>query len=294
MLFRDQTLFQLPFLRIGAFSPALVSILLSSFEHSEKSKKNGKRAITFLITWMISSIHFTFYLIHIEGIELRFPMLLISIITAVLPAYVMSGIFSGNKSIREHLTTIIYPTGHFGWHLVGLILIPVVLSMDALLNLILGNQPGEVEYTLNNRTIPGFLGVLCLIFIAQSLQAGGLSEEPGWRGYALRNLQTRFSPLVSGTLVGFGWGFWHFPVYLSHFSTISVWMVLYQCFQLGIVFTWIYNRTKGSLLAVILLHASWNTCTQFIPKTYIFDVLMGFFMVFIILWDRMWRIHSSG
>jgi membrane protease YdiL (CAAX protease family) len=293
LLFRDNFLLQIPFLRFGAFSPALVSILLCSLENSEKSESSGKKSIAFLVTWAIAVFHFIIYLVYIEGIRPTFISMIISVFTAILPAYTLSGIFSGNKNLREHLSTILYPVGNLVWYIIALILIPVLLSLDAFINHILGNQPGEADYTLNDHTIPGFIGIFLLILIAQSLQAGGLSEEPGWRGYALRNLQTRFSPLVAGTMVGFGWGFWHLPVYIPQFSTTSIWMILYTCFQLGIVFTWIYNRTKGSLLSVIILHAAWNTFTQFIPKTVVFDILVSVFLLFVILWDKMWKPYRA-
>ena len=34
-------------------------------------------------------------------------------------------------------------------------------------------------------------------------------EELGWRGFARPALEKRFSPLVSGLLVGLMWGAWH-------------------------------------------------------------------------------------
>jgi membrane protease YdiL (CAAX protease family) len=41
---------------------------------------------------------------------------------------------------------------------------------------------------------------------------GGVSEEPGWRGFLLPRLQDRFSPLVASLLVWFPWALWHAPL----------------------------------------------------------------------------------
>ncbi len=43
---------------------------------------------------------------------------------------------------------------------------------------------------------------------------GPLSEEIGWRGYALERLQTKWNALVSGLIVGLVWGLSAFAVIL--------------------------------------------------------------------------------
>jgi membrane protease YdiL (CAAX protease family) len=40
-----------------------------------------------------------------------------------------------------------------------------------------------------------------------------LSEELGWRGYALDALQARWSALASSLVVGFFWSMWHVPLF---------------------------------------------------------------------------------
>ena len=51
----------------------------------------------------------------------------------------------------------------------------------------------------------GLFGVLLLIFV------GALGEETGWRGYALPQLQRRFSPLTSSLILAVVWFGWHLP-----------------------------------------------------------------------------------
>ena len=51
----------------------------------------------------------------------------------------------------------------------------------------------------------GLAGVLLIIF------AGAVGEETGWRGYALPQLQRRFSPLASSLILAGLWFGWHLP-----------------------------------------------------------------------------------
>ncbi|HBH24843.1 MAG TPA: hypothetical protein DDY13_15660 [Cytophagales bacterium] len=289
LLFPGNFLLQLPLMRIGAFAPALISIFMCSLKNSAESNKTKKRWLTFVIVWIIASLHFYFYLIHIENTETGIKLILITIVTSVLPAFVLSNIFSKKTAIQEHLSTIFYPKGKLFWYIIAFLIIPFLLSLDVLINYIIGNEIGSPEYNFNEYANIKLFFYLFLIIITQSLQTGGLSEEPGWRGYAQKELQKKYSPLIVGIMIGLAWGIWHFPIYLSQITSMSLWMIVLGCIQIGLTFTWIYNRTKGSLLAVIILHASWNTFTHFIPKSSIFDIVMGIFLLIVICTSKMWK-----
>ena len=88
----------------------------------------------------------------------------------------------------------------------------------------------------------------------------GLGEEFGWRGLALPRLQERWGPLGASALVGFMWFAWHLPVgwgSSDRFAANVVFMVgvTAACF----FYTWLFNRTGGSVLLVALLHTMENT-----------------------------------
>jgi uncharacterized protein len=51
--------------------------------------------------------------------------------------------------------------------------------------------------------------------VAVFLLGGPLGEEPGWRGFVLPRLQPRFGPLGGTLLLGFLWGCWHLPEFLT-------------------------------------------------------------------------------
>ncbi len=91
-------------------------------------------------------------------------------------------------------------------------------------------------------------------------------EEPGWRGFALTRLQERYHPLVASVIVGFMHGLWHLPVFLmvsgpvalGPFNLAGFAVNTAMVIVLTILWTWVFNKAKGSILIAVLLHASLN------------------------------------
>lgn len=111
---------------------------------------------------------------------------------------------------------------------------------------------------------PVFL-MLGAILVSTWVQAG---EEVGWRGYALPRLATHLGLGGASVVLGVIWALWHlplffligsgsdgqsFPIYLLHVTALSVAM------------SWLYWRAQGSLLLVMLMHASVNNTTGIVP-----------------------------
>jgi membrane protease YdiL (CAAX protease family) len=130
---------------------------------------------------------------------------------------------------------------------------------------------------------------------------GGGLEEPGWRGFALLRLQSRWSPLVASVILGLLWASWHDPEY---FTSPGMWGgpgafagILYRLVwnvPLAIIFTWLYNRSgRSRLLTLIVLHASFNTTTLLVPMSFQAGALlmgtMWAIALVCIVAGRMWR-----
>jgi membrane protease YdiL (CAAX protease family) len=104
----------------------------------------------------------------------------------------------------------------------------------------------------------GLVGVLLLITFV-----GALGEETGWRGYALPQLQRRFSPLTSSLIIAVLWFGWHLPQFFVIATYRDFGPVQYVGMFLGltcgaVVLTWLYNRSGGSILLVIVWHGLYN------------------------------------
>jgi len=87
----------------------------------------------------------------------------------------------------------------------------------------------------------------------------GLGEEPGWRGFALPQLQTKHSPLIASLILAPIWALWHLPLVGNEFPLPIVAPFVLSVFGGTFMLTWVFNGTRGSVLLPMLFHATLNT-----------------------------------
>ena len=138
-----------------------------------------------------------------------------------------------------------------GWYAVALCL-PVVLAGTAtVLNVLLGAEaPSAAE--INAWT--GLFATFAIVLLVPGF--GGAWEEPGWRGYAVPRLQSRRSALVASLILGALIAGWHLPLMVAgqvHYSDIVL------IFAGTIVYNWVFNNARGSVLIIMVMHAVNNT-----------------------------------
>ena len=110
-----------------------------------------------------------------------------------------------------------------------------------------------------------------MLFPLTLLIGGPLGEEIGWRGYALPRLQARRSALSASLIIGVIWALWHLPLWLTGAPgrTPSLYAAfVVSVIALSVILTWVYNSSGGSLLVVVLIHATVN-----LPMTLSIDQL---------------------
>ena len=104
------------------------------------------------------------------------------------------------------------------------------------------------------------------IVVSTWVQAG---EEIGWRGYALPRLSLRIGTAPASVVLGVIWASWHLPLFFVPGSDIlgqSFPLYLLQVTALSVAAAWLYCRTDGSLLLVMLLHAAVNNTKDIVPS----------------------------
>jgi len=148
------------------------------------------------------------------------------------------------------------------WYLVIFLFVPILNGLAALLDVLTGGTGATWgEATLNFLANPASI-ILSILFATLF----PFIEELGWRGYLLDRLQEKYTALASSLILGILWSLWHLPTFFirdSYQSSLGIgtpafWLFFAGIVPLTFVFTWIYNNTNRSTLAVILFHAMVN------------------------------------
>lgn len=132
------------------------------------------------------------------------------------------------------------------WYLVAPAIMIAFQFGGVWLNLLLGATLHPVEWS----TL--WPSLIMLVFL------GGQWEEPGWTAYALPKLQESFAgrPLLASAILGSLRAIWHLPLVFS--GAIPWYDVVFLSFAFQFMISWLYNRTNGSALIVILFHFTSN------------------------------------
>jgi membrane protease YdiL (CAAX protease family) len=113
--------------------------------------------------------------------------------------------------------------------------------------------------------------------------SGAFGEELGWRGYALPRVQARLSALSAALIIGVIQTAWHLPLFMTDRSTPPVPLIV-GYMGLGILATWVFNNTAGSVLMTMVLHASFNTNAAFFGEMFAGADLMRMSWLLAALW----------
>jgi membrane protease YdiL (CAAX protease family) len=98
-----------------------------------------------------------------------------------------------------------------------------------------------------------------LMLLLPLLILGPISEELGWRGYALERLQSRWNALTSSLILGVIWSLWHLPLFYIVGTSQYLYDISFLGFMLGttiisVLYTWVYNNTGGSIWSAVFFH----------------------------------------
>ena len=164
----------------------------------------------------------------------------------LLAALIVIPITQGRAGLRAWAASLL--KWRVGWHwYVVAIGIPLIVGLGAAML----NTGFGAPFQLAQLSLWSMLQVFAIRLINPG--DGPLGEEPGWRGYALPSLQARRSPLAAALMIGLLAAGWHLPIiFVGAASPFE----LLAPFSLGIVSSWVYNRTGGSLLLSLIFHAA--------------------------------------
>jgi membrane protease YdiL (CAAX protease family) len=179
----------------------------------------------------------------------------------------MTWVTLGKDAAVTFIKRILIWRVNWKWWLVALLLLPALQFASVFLTSWLTRVPVDFSHPMIRDVVPLDAPLLALVvpwLIFEILTNG---EEWGWRGYVLPRLQARFNALTSSLILGAIWTFWHLPKFFGTGLNGNQSIVWYTLFTLAatVLYTWLYNNTRGSLLLVILFHATQNTAGMLLP-----------------------------
>jgi membrane protease YdiL (CAAX protease family) len=214
-------------------------------------------ALSYAIAWTV------WILIGILAPDLLTTLSLVGAWAPTLSAILLTGIISGKAGIRELLRRGLHWRVGIQWYAIVLFGIALIGVAAIALHVSLG---GTVPQSTLPEGIPTnqLYVFLPIIYLTNIFVGGPIAEEFGWRGFALPKLQARIGALSAGLVIGVVWGLWHLPFFIFPEGALVIGNIPFVWYlplvtAWSVLFTWIYNNTKGSVLMMILFHAAINT-----------------------------------
>lgn len=215
--------------------------------------------LTFLVTW---SVWFAAAALAAPGntgfFGGRGPVFLLGVFAPALVALALTAQAEGRTGVTRLLARI----GHWQvgarWYALAIGYFAVIKLAAALVHRIVTDEWPPFGDT-----------PVALIALAIAVSTWGQAgEEVGWRGYALPRLAQYFGLGGASLVLGLVWAVWHLPLFVlpnSGSTGQSFPAYLLQVMAMSVVVAFLYWRTDGSLLLVMLMHASVNNTTGIVP-----------------------------
>jgi len=247
--------------------------------------------LTFAFTWAVFLLASAASRVNLLPPFPESPTILIAYVATYSPtivAFLLTFAYAGKRGVKQLISRA------FGrraliekkiWYLPTIFLWPAISGLALILTIPFGGSMPETSLFFQPLFIP-------LVFLV-SLLSAPMAEEFGWRGYALDRLQARWNALFSSLILGIIWGGWHLPSYLvsgtSQFQNLQKYGMIELVFFFmaiigtSILFTWVYNNTKGSLLIMIIFHTFTNFSLALFPQQLQIGALPIARLVYVIL-----------
>jgi hypothetical protein len=97
-------------------------------------------------------------------------------------------------------------------------------------------------------------------------------------------MQKRWGPLGASFILGLLWAVWHFhPANFAILRPVAPFFIL-NVVGTTVIYTWLFNRTGGSLLVAVLFHMTLNVAEWVVPVGLFEGDTTSLFIQSIVLW----------
>lgn len=164
----------------------------------------------------------------------------------------------GRREFLILLTQMIAWRGRLRWLTLALLGPAGILVAALAAEWAMGGVPSNAAAALTSREFPEWSAAGFLVY---NILTFGYGEETGWRGYALPTLHRTHSAIAATLVVTAGWAVWHAPLFLYRpgyvaMSPLDIMGWLASLTTGSILLTWLYCKSRRSVLAAALFHAS--------------------------------------
>ena len=171
-----------------------------------------------------------------------------------LAALIVLGLTEGRSGVKTLLSRMVRWRVGPQWYLIALGLPLLMRGLASYLVVLLGAPAPSAEQ------LAGWTSIFSIFAIALLVPGfGGAWEEPGWRGYAVPQLETRWSRLWALLPLWLIIVVWHLPLFLIGDGGLPD---VVNMISGVIVFNWLYHRSGNSVLLVMIIHAMNNTANE--------------------------------
>jgi hypothetical protein len=231
-------------------------------------------ALTFGLTWGLGACFALFpaQLTAVFGkVSVTNPLFMLAVYAPSISAIVVTGLIDGAAGIRRLVVGFLRWRIGIQWYLAILVGIPMLSVIAILVNAAITQTPLGIDhwyqlFLIGDAAGTGGLWSVALVILGSFFaDPGPFGEELGWRGFALPRLLDGRSALVAGVILGIIWGVWHLPAFLiggTPQNSMSFPLFLIGAVGISVLMTWAFKGTGGSVLSAVLIHWTFNTCSD--------------------------------
>ena len=195
----------------------------------------------------------------------------------------LTGLLSGRAGFRDLLARMTRWRVGARWYAVALLTAPLVFTAVLLALSLTSSEFLPRIFTAGDKA--------SLVLMGLAVGVDAIFEELGWTGFATPRMRLRYGVLATGLFVGVLWQAWHLfqGYWASGVTTGEVSMTLWvagtvvailvgQLVAFRVLMVWVYERTNGSLLVAILMHASLiaSSIILFPPLAVVASLISGY------------------
>jgi len=185
-----------------------------------------------------------------------------------IAAVLVTAVIAGRVGVRDLLRRFLIWRVGLQWYILALFLIAAIILGGIGLQVLFGGATPVIpaaSLSLVNTAIVVVVSIVLGVLLN--------TEEIAWRGFALPRLQACYGVLAAGLFLVIPEVALHIPLFFDKtnpfFQTVGIYW--FSAFSVAMVFVYIFvfNKTRGGLLIVTLMHASQNAWANLLSDDHI-------------------------